>query len=633
VRTTEEICQLYAHRVSERSAVHAAMAQIRDIVNGDAELPTDELDEESKPAVANLINQGGNQMAMRAASVLPDLTVPALNPSAKMSQRRATESRQAQYGWWGINRMKLIMRKRARHLLFDGETPVVISPDFKARIPKWEVRDPITAYPPPSLGLSPIVEDCIFTYTQTYRWLRGAYPEGAAALPMTAREEPDATVLLLEYFDATERVLVAVGSSRSQQTPAVLYQPQGRTAAFPYKGGESGSQTTSWWAGQNFGDYEYVELDRYAHGLEQCPVVYPTRITLDRLQGQFDQLIGLYIMQAKLMALGVIGVQRAVLPEVWAVGNQVGQTPKITQQANARTGKVGIIEGGTLDVFRTEPGFQTAPMLDRLEYSIRQSGGIPPELGGASQSNVRTGRRGENILSAAIDFPIQEAQEILAFSLEAENQIGIALSKRWWGNRDVSYFVDWKGARGRITYRPNKVFETDEVRVSYAMAGSDSNQVVIGGGQRLGLKSLSRLSFMKLDNWVEDPEFEHDQITAEGLEDALLASLQQQAAAGALPPTDLARIMELVRSDRMELPEAVATVQREAQERQAEAVPPGAPEAEPGIAQPGMGAEQPVETITGPSGDQQNLVKLLGALRLPQQLGRAERGQSIAAGR
>ncbi|MFY9588663.1 MAG: hypothetical protein WAT66_14560 [Actinomycetota bacterium] len=619
--------------MAERAAVHSQMTEIRDIVNGDADLPTDELSEESKPAVANLISQGGTQMALRCASVLPDLSLPPLRPESKQSQRRSAEGRKAVFGMWEHNRMRLILRKRARYLLFDGETPIVVVPDFKARIPRWEVRDPINSYPPPGMGLSPIVEDCIFTYTQTYRWLRDAYPEAAGRMPETARE-PDATVLLLEYWDEQDRVLVAIGSSRRGRTPSVLYQPPGRSAAFPYKGGETGSQTTSWWSSTTgSSDYESVECERYAHGLEMCPVVYPTRITLDRLQGQFDQLIGLYIMQAKLMALSVIGVQRGVLPEVWLESSQANQTGKIVQKADARTGKVGIVQDGRLVPFRTEPGFQTGPMLDRLEYAIRQSGGIPPEFGGSSQSNVRTGRRGENILSAAIDFPIQEAQEILGFSLQAETQIAIATSKRHWGNREVSYFVDWKGAKGRITYRPNKVFESDEVRVSYAMAGSDSNQVVIGGGQRLGLKTLSRRSFQKLDGWVEDPEFEHDQITAEGLEDALLASLQQQAAAGALPPTDLARVIELIKSDRMELPEAVARVQQEAQERQATPVEAGAPEAEPGIAVPGAGAEQPIETIEGPPRDLSNLTSLLGALRLPQQMGRAERGQSIAGGR
>ena len=49
--------------------------------------------------------------------------------------------------------------------------------------------------------------------------------------------------------------------------------------------------------------------------------------------------------------------------------------------------------------------------------------------------------------------------------------------------------------------------------------------------------------------------------------------------------------MELVRNDQFELAEAVGKAQEEAQERQAMPVEPTAPEAQPGLAQPGMGAE------------------------------------------
>jgi hypothetical protein len=71
------------------------------------------------------------------------------------------------------------------------------------------------------------------------------------------------------------------------------------------------------------------------------------------------------------------------------------------------------------------------------------------------------------------------------------------------------------------------------------------------------------------------------------------------AASGQLPPSDLARIMKLVGGNKT-LADAVAQVQREAQQRQATAGPPGAPEgpaapgspeAQPGIAAPGAGAE------------------------------------------
>ena len=115
---------------------------------------------------------------------------------------------------------------------------------------------------------------------------------------------------------------------------------------------------------------------------------------------------------------------------------------------------------------------------------------------------------------------------------------------------------------------------------------------------------------MRIDPWVEDVEKERDSVVAERLEESLLAGLQQQASQGALPPADLARIMELVRNDQNDLAEAVGRVQREAQERQAEQVEPDAPEAQPGIAQPGAGAEAGGGAPAGPP----DLAALLGAL-------------------
>ena len=116
---------------------------------------------------------------------------------------------------------------------------------------------------------------------------------------------------------------------------------------------------------------------------------------------------------------------------------------------------------------------------------------------------------------------------------------------------------------------------------------------------------------MRIDPLVEDVEKERDSVVAERLEEGLLAGLQQQAAQGALPPADLARIMELVRNDQVDLAEAVGRVQREAQERQAQPVEPGAPEAQPGIAQPGAGAEA---GGGAPAGGPPDLAALLGAL-------------------
>ena len=48
--------------------------------------------------------------------------------------------------------------------------------------------------------------------------------------------------------------------------------------------------------------------------------------------------------------------------------------------------------------------------------------------------------------------------------------------------------------------------------------------------------------------------------------------------------------------------DAVAEVDEEARQRQAQEVPAGAPEGMPGLAMPGMGAEAPMAPPAGPAG-------------------------------
>jgi hypothetical protein len=99
---------------------------------------------------------------------------------------------------------------------------------------------------------------------------------------------------------------------------------------------------------------------------------------------------------------------------------------------------------------------------------------------------------------------------------------------------------------------------------------------------------------------------------------------------------DFARIMELVDTDKMELAEAILAVQKEAQERQAAidaegnpaTVDPLSPEAQPGLAAPGMGAEA-AATIPPPEPSIQNLGSLLGQLRRPQMTLASETAEAI----
>tara|TARA_R100001163_G_C5065780_1_gene203830 strand:- start:2565 stop:4016 length:1452 start_codon:yes stop_codon:yes gene_type:complete len=483
--------------------------------------------------------------------------------------------------------MDLQMAKRARYLIGYSNTVTQLRWNDATGCPEWHLRDPLTAYPATLLGVDDMrPRDCIFGYERPLGWLHNNYPDVGRVFQSDSDAGPDTAIELIEYVSDDETVLIAM----------------------------RGPVNTGLFATSTYGsdDNLVVELERVPNRLGQTPVVIAQRISLDSAQGQFDGILGMYQMQARLMALEVIAVQKGVFPDTWLVG-RAGETPQIVNPADGLTGDVGVIRGGDLRDMQMQPGYMTNPAIDRLERAQRLTAGIPPEFGGESSTNIRTGRRGDAVLSAAVDFPVQEAQRILARSLQEENKLAIDMAKRYAGNKGKTFYVTTKNAKGPVEYTPNVNFDSTENVVTYSQAGADVNNLVIGGGQRVGMGTMSKRSFMSIDPLVEDPEFEHDSVIAESLEEALLTSIQQQAVEGAIPPADLARIMDLVANNELELAKAVERVQKEAQERQAKQVDAAAPEAQPGLAMPGMGAE--ARSVAAPPGQAGGeLGALLGAL-------------------
>ena len=329
--------------------------------------------------------------------------------------------------------------------------------------------------------------------------------------------------------------------------------------------------------------------------------VVPKRITLDKARGQFDGVLGMYYTRARLQALTEIAIERGIFPEEYLVARP-GENPEILQLADGKAGVLGVVKGGDIQQLQLNPGYKTDTALDRLERQERLEGAIPAEFGGESATNIRTGRRGEAVLSATVDYRVQEAQEIFANSLLHENKIAIALEKAYWGDATKTFFMSGRTTQGQESYVPNKVWQTDFHYVAYSAAGSDVNSLIIGLGQRLGVGMMSKESAREADPLISDPDLEHDRIIAEGVESALLQSIQQQAAnpQGPYQPEDLAYLTKLVVEQDVPLFDAVKRTDDRARERQATAMPAGAPETMPGLAAPGMGAQAPTAAPAGP---------------------------------
>jgi hypothetical protein len=600
--TVEEIHALYKQRKQAQGPVIEQMRRVKELANGDTIIPLNELDKAAKTSVANLLVQGLDQTSMRIASTFPTPYFPPLIESRDRSKQMANTRRKAMQAMWDHNRLKVKMRRRARHLLAYSTSPVVIKPDFQNMMPTWSIRNPLDTFPCPSDDPdNPVPYDCIFTYSKPLKWLLNNYGYAVDGKLRLGRISPDTRYTIIEYVSPDEIVICAVGAEDAEGLDPV----------------------ERWGA-------SVVELERIANRSGMPLAVVPQRITLDKQRGQFDGLLGMYYTRARLQALTEIAIERGIFPDEYLVARP-GDNPEIIQIADGKTGQLGIVRGGDIQQLNTNPGYKTDIALDRLERQERLEGAIPAEFGGESGTNIRTGRRGENVLAATVDFRVQESQSIFEASLVEEDKIAIAIEKAYWGNKSKSFFISGRANVSKVDYVPNKIWETDFHYVSYPASGSDINSLIIGIGQRLGIGTMSKESAREVDPLISDPELEADRITSEGVEAALLSSIQQQAADpnGPYQPADLAYLVKLVKEDNLSLYEAVEKTNRRAQERQATPAPTPEmgpeemmagmggmmpPEAMPGLATPGMGAEQPMPPAQGPAGPPE-LGALLSQLR------------------
>jgi hypothetical protein len=584
VLPVEEIVSLYNARQEAQGPVLRKMREVRDLANGDTIIPLSELDRNARTNVANLLVQGLDQTSMRISSVMPTPYFPPIKPGNNDSQELARLRKKIVLSYWDHNKLNIKQRRRARHFLAYSSAPVFLQPDFKKLQPTWSVRNPLDTFPAPMEDPDALVPDnCIFTYTKTAKWLIDNYGDIVIGKLRMGRVTFDTKYTLLQYVDDNELVVCVIGSPLTE------------------------GMTPSERAG-----LETVELERIPNRTGMPMVVIPQRISLDQPRGQYDGVLGMYFTRARLQALTEIAIERGIFPDEYLVA-RAGENPEIIQMADGKTGQLGVVKGGDIQQLQTNPGYKTDTALDRLERQERLEGAIPAEFGGESGTNIRTGRRGENVLSATVDFRVQEAQSVFEQSLFEEDKIAIAIEKAYWGNQKKSFFLSGRATGGMTNYVPNKVFETDFHYVTYPSSGSDVNGLIVGLGQRLGTGLMSKESAREADPLITDPELEKDRITAESMEAALLSSIQAQAADpnGPYQPEDLAYLTMLTVEKNVPLYEAVQMTQRRAQERQAAMAPQGAPETMPGLAMPGMGAEmQPAPA--GPPSIQDLLGQLQG---------------------
>lgn len=593
-RSAEAILALYTARKARLDPLHRSALEVRAAYYGDITLPLPEIDRNEKPLVANLLFSAGEQKSMRVASTMPDVYYPSTDPGAPRADTRARDRRLVNLAWWDLDAMKLKMRKRARHMVYYAASPVMLRPDMKKGRPSWQVRNPLTALAP-ELDVGEVCpEDVIFTYTRPYAWLVARYQDKMARFG----DVIDGNFTMLEYQDADDNVLLVVGTKTERTGPG--YNPTTVKTDI------------------------IVELERTPNRLGRCTAVFAGGIGLDHARGGYDGTIGLWQAMGKIMALEAIGLQRNIWQETWleATGSE---PPRIVTMADPLKGIIGEVEGGKLNFVQPQLNQGGVNMINMLERYQRIEGGTPAELGGESTSNIRTGKRGDQILSSVLDFPLQEMQEILALSLQEENKVAIAIDKAYFPTAKSIYL---SATAGEIDYAAPDLFETDTNFVKYSHAGVDAQGLVVELGQLVGTGLISKRSAMESHPAIEDVQGEFDRMTSEHLRDALLNGLAQMSQDPQMAPV-IAQITIENRGKEIQIEDAVIQVHKALQQMQAQQQAAAQAQAQPAMpgaeAQPGMAAPQ--ASIGAPPQGLTNLTALLGQLKrgqsanVPNQLG------------
>lgn len=554
MHTFEDIVAIIRQRQDSNSPLVEKMKEVRDRYNGDYVIPLPSLDEEPvlPPLTPALITENIDAVAQRAASVMPFIGCPAINPAkerGKESREWANIRKKALAATWYDSKFKVKSRRAYRHLAGYATSLLIVSPDFEKGRPRIDVRDPLGSYPEPRAyeDYDP-PRNCGFVYGKSSDWLRANFPEsrqenGGVVPP--ARTDRQQLWDVAEWVDEEHIVLGIMGPRHE------LYDPSSRAHS------------------------TMQELSRAPNRAGMTCIVTPGRITLDKVASSVSNVVGMVDLMAKLMGLDLLAQEKAIFPDRYIIGRS-GQVPMIVggEWKDGREGQVNVLlDAEAIGELRSTPDQSTSIAIDRLERNARISTGTVPQIGGESYGALRTGRGIDALMGAALDPRIQELQEIMEAQLPYVNESIFATYKAYWGPKQFSMFTGYSGDFGQVEFTPNKHFETFDNVVSHSIPGADIQATTIQLGQLLGMKGISLHTFRTRHPFIDDPESEGRRIDEESLEEAVMAAIQQQALSGQLPVVYVAKI-EKHRKKGADIFEAIQAADEEIRKEQAQAAPP-----------------------------------------------------------
>lgn len=512
----------------------ADMARIRSIMDGGAEgmvallgPALEDFDPEDRIAIpaANLMLSGTERAAHRLGR-RPDLRVdPPFDKDDKESAHKAAEKRERIVeAFDDVCAMEMLLPQLARWLIGYGFAPLIVTEHYDVDgnpYPDVELRDPFECWPS-EWGVKQQPIDIAFVRRIPAKRVEELYPHTVGRL-----EGPGA------FRDHTRLAggAVALGLG-SRMDHSRWENPNGDGLAVVEYYDKDGHTT--------YCPSHKVILDHVPTPAGKPLFHVFKRFAFNRLQGQFQQAIGLMASIAKVNLLVQIAMEDAVFSET----NIYGSGVDADDYEKGRDAVNAFDTGTRVEKPSTAIPYQMFQHVSLLERQFRQTTRYSAQDDGESPTSWATGRGLEN-LSAGTNAELAELRIVLAHGLERVDSMRLEHDELLWPNKDKPLMGVRQGEPFAETYTPARHIKRSyrTRRVYGAMAGWDDATKIVTGLQLRQSKNLSRRTFMENIDGLENISRELQRIDQETYQEMLDAAVAQRAMGG-----DMAALQLMIES-------------------------------------------------------------------------------------
>ena len=256
--------------------------------------------------------------------------------------------------------------------------------------------------------------------------------------------------------------------------------------------------------------------------------VIAKRFSFDKLQGQFDQVIGLMASMAKINILSVIAMEDAVFTETNIIGElESGQYRKGRNSINY------LSPGSQVVKPVNNLPYQLFESVGRLERQLRVVAGYPVQDDAISPNSFVTGR-GLEELEAGVGAMVSEYHTILENALQEVDSKRLELDQVLFGKTRKAISGTYKGASFAENYTPVTDIDSNFVtkRKYGAMASFDAPNKIITGLQLLQAGIIDKETMQQEMDGLENLSQINERIVKQKTEDILYSMLLQQSQQG-----------------------------------------------------------------------------------------------------